>query len=179
MKTLRPAVTLALAFTLACGLAYPLLVTGLAQVSMPERASGRVVGAVGQPFTAPGFFHARPSATTPPYDATSSAGSNQGPTNPAFLDAVKQRVAQVRAENPAMTGPVPADLVTASASGLDPDVSVAGAKYQVARVASARGLDPAALEKLVDEHVEGRWLGIFGEPHVNVVRLNLALGPAR
>ena len=177
MKSFRAALVLLLFFTVLCGVVYPLVLTGLAQGLMPERANGRTVGAVGQVFTQPGAFHGRPSATTPPYDAEASSGSNLGPANPAFLDAVRQRVAALRAENPGQEGPVPADLVTASGSGLDPDISVAGAKYQVARVAKARGLPPSAVEKLVDEHTEGRWLGLFGEPHVNVVRLNLALGP--
>ncbi|MEW5738536.1 MAG: potassium-transporting ATPase subunit KdpC [Myxococcota bacterium] len=177
MKSLRAALVLLLFFTVLCGLVYPLVMTGLAQVVMPEQANGRTVGAVGQVFTQPGYFHGRPSATTPPYNAEASTGTNHGPTNPAFLDAVKQRVEAVRAENPGKEGPVPVDLVTASGSGLDPHLSVAGAKYQVARVAKARGLSESEVEQQVDAHTEGRWLGLFGEPRVNVVRLNLALGP--
>ncbi|GMU63205.1 MAG: potassium-transporting ATPase KdpC subunit [Myxococcaceae bacterium] len=177
MKSLRPGVVLLLFFTVLCGLVYPLLITGLGQLLVPEQASARTIGAVGQLFTHPGYFHGRPSGTTPPYNAEASSGVNHGPTNPAFLDAVRQRVATVRAQNPGQDGAVPADLVTASGSGLDPHLSVAGAKYQVARVARARGRSAAEVNRLVDANTEGRWLGIFGEPRVNVVRLNVALGP--
>ena len=171
----RPAIVLTLVFTALTGLAYPLAMTGLAQLAFPSQANGRGLGSVGQAFTRPDLFQGRPSATTPPYNAESSTGSNLGPTNPAFLDAVKQRVAEVRAANPQQPGLVPADLVTTSGSGLDPHLSVGAARYQIPRIAAASGKSLAELETLVETHTEGRWLGIFGEPRVNVVALNAAL----
>lgn len=175
MRRLRPAIVLALTFTALCGLAYPLAMTALAQAAMPARANALARGAVGQRFSGAAFFWARPSATSKPYDAEASSASNLGPTNPAFLAAVKERVAALRAAHPDQRGPVPADLVTASASGLDPDISVAAARYQAARVASARGVGQSEILALIDEHTQPRWLGVFGEPRVNVVRLNAAL----
>jgi potassium-transporting ATPase KdpC subunit len=172
---IRASVVFLAAFTALTGLAYPLAMTGLAQVLFPVQANGGRLGAVGQLFTKPELFHGRPSATTPPYNAEASTGSNQSPTNPAFLDAVRQRVEALRAENPDQPGLVPADLVTASGSGLDPDVSVMAAVWQIPRVAKARGLSQERLLALVEQETQGRFLGLFGERHVNVVGLNLAL----
>jgi len=172
---IRASLVFVAGFTALTGLAYPLAMTAAAQLLFPRQANAASPGAVGQRFTKPTLFHGRPSATTPPYNAESSTGSNLGPTNPAFLDAVAQRVAAIKAENPAATQPVPAELVTASGSGLDPDISVAGALWQIPRVAAATGLGPEALVALVERQTEGRFLGLFGERHVNVVRLNLAL----
>jgi K+-transporting ATPase ATPase C chain len=172
---LRPALTLLLFFTLFTGVLYPLAMTAVGQGLLPLDASAQRPGAVGQAFTGDEWFQGRPSALALPSDARNSGGSNLGPTNPAFLDAVRARVALVRQHNPSQHGLVPADLVTASGSGLDPHLSPAGAHYQVARVAQARGLNPARLDALVDTQTEGRWLGLFGEPRVNVVRLNRLL----
>jgi potassium-transporting ATPase KdpC subunit len=182
---LRPAAILLAVFTVLTGLLYPLAVTALAQVFFPRQANGsllwqsdRVVGSalIGQPFDDPGYFWGRPSVTTPfAYNAAASAGSNLGPSNPALEAAVKARIEALRVADPANTQPVPVDLVTASASGLDPDVSVAAALYQVPRVARARGLESDAVRRLVEQHVEGRQFGLFGEPRLNVLQLNLAL----
>jgi K+-transporting ATPase ATPase C chain len=180
---LKPALLALTAFTVLTGLVYPLAVTGLAQVAFPAEANGslierdgRVVGSelVGQPFAAPGRFWSRPSATAPAYHAGASAGSNLGPTNPALGDRVAATVAALRAAHG--DGPVPADLATASASGLDPHLSPAAARYQIVRVARETGLPSSEIERLVGEHTEGRQLGFLGEPRVNVLRLNLALG---
>jgi potassium-transporting ATPase KdpC subunit len=190
MRTLRPALVLLLFFTLLTGVVYPLAVTGIARLVFPRQAEGslivrdgRVVGSrlVGQAFTAPRHFWGRPSATTVPYDAAASSGSNLGPLNPALRAAVATRIAALRAADPEARGPVPVDLVTASASGLDPHISPAAAEYQVARVARARGLAPAEVRALVRRHTEGRTFGLLGEPRVNVLELNLALdgGAAR
>ncbi len=184
MRELRPAILIFLVLTVLTGLIYPLVVTGIAQAVFPRQANGslivkggRVVGSalIGQPFAGPRYFWGRPSATSPfPYDAANSSGSNLGPTNPDLMKRVKADVDRIRAAHPGK-GPVPVDLVTASASGLDPHLSPAAAFYQVERIAAARGLAPAAVRQLVERHVEGRWLGLIGEPRVNVLELNLDL----
>lgn len=192
-KYLRPAVVLTLILTIVTGFLYPGLVTGIAQLIFPYQANGSLVKAsngtvigsdlIGQYWTKPEYFHGRPSVTvnpatgTPePYAADNSSASNSGPTNAAFIQTVQQRVAELKKENPnAPPGPVPVDLVTASGSGLDPDISIAGAMYQVPRIAAARGLSQHLVTKLVTDHETGRFLGIFGEPYVNVLDLNLAL----
>jgi K+-transporting ATPase ATPase C chain len=189
LKDLRPAVVSFLLLTLLTGIAYPLVVTGISQGLMPVQANGSLIikdgkpvgsGLIGQSFSDPKYFWSRPSATGPtPYNAAASSGSNQGPTNPALLDAVKARVQALRDADPGNQQPVPVDLVTASASGLDPHISPAAAEYQLARVARVRNLDPDAVRKLVAEHTEGRQFGIFGEPRVNVLELNLALDALR
>lgn len=188
MKILRNALGLFLALTLLTGVAYPLLVTAVAAVTMPGRASGsvitqsgRAVGSAlfGQPFSDPEYFWSRPSATGPqPYNGASSSGSNLSPTNPALLDAIQARVQALRDADPGNTAPVPVDLVTASGSGLDPHISPAAALYQVPRVARARGMTDEQLRALVAAHTEGRTFGILGEPRVNVLALNLALQSA-
>ncbi len=182
---LRPALTLFVALSLVTGLAYPLAVTGIAQLLFANAANGslvlrdgRPVGSslIGQSFSDPGHFWSRPSATSPrPYDAANSGGSNLAPTAPALVDAVKSRLQALRAADPGNTAPVPVDLVTASASGLDPHISLAAADYQVPRVARVRGLPAARVQALVDAHTEGRRFGFLGEPRVNVLALNLAL----
>jgi K+-transporting ATPase ATPase C chain len=174
-----------LLLTLVTGVAYPLLVTGIAQVVFPSQAQGslivmdgKVVGSrlIGQPFDDPKYFWSRPSATSPFADnAGSSSGSNLSPTNPDLVKAVQGRVDALRAADPGNTAPVPVDLVTASGSGLDPHISPAAALYQVSRVARVRKVDPAAVRQLVERHTEGRSLGFLGEPRVNVLALNLAL----
>jgi K+-transporting ATPase ATPase C chain len=189
LKEIRPAVVSFLLLTLLTGIAYPLVVTGISQGLMPVQANGSLIikdgkpvgsGLIGQSFSDPKYFWSRPSATGPtPYNAAASSGSNQGPTNPALLDAVKARVQALRDADPGNQQPVPVDLVTASASGLDPHISPAAAEYQLARVARVRNLDPDAVRKLVAEHTEGRQFGIFGEPRVNVLELNLALDALR
>jgi potassium-transporting ATPase KdpC subunit len=182
---LRTAVRLTVVLTVLTGLVDPLVVTGAAHVLFPWQATGSVVvrrgkpvgsALIGQAFTDPGYFWGRPSATAPfPYNAAASAGSNLGPTNPVLADAMKRRVARLRAADPGNAAPVPVDLVTASASGLDPDISPAAALYQVPRIAAARHLDRATVRRLVERHVTPRQLGILGEPRVNVLLLNLAL----
>jgi len=182
---IRPALTLFAILSLLTGLAYPLLVTGIAQVAFPHQANGsliqrdgRLVGSdlLGQAFTDPNWFWGRPSATGPyPNNAAASGGSNLGPLNPTLKATVAARVQALRAADPGNRAPVPVDLVTASASGLDPHISPTAAAYQVSRVARARGLEPDALRALVATHTEPRQLGILGEPRVNVLRLNLAL----
>jgi potassium-transporting ATPase KdpC subunit len=184
LARLRAAAVMLLALTLITGVAYPLLVAAVAQAAFPRQANGsliesggKVVGSslIGQAFDDPKYFWSRPSATTPPYNASSSTGSNLGPTNPALTEAVKARVDALRAADPDATGPVPVDLVTTSASGLDPDISPAGALFQVPRVAKARGIDEAELHRLVEAHIESRLFGLIGERHVNVLQLNMAL----
>ena len=185
MNHLRPALVSLVLFTLITGVVYPLVVTLIAQTIFPSQANGslivvegEVVGSrlIGQPFDDPKYFWGRASATSPfPYNAGASSGSNLGPTNPALTKAVQERVDAVRAADPGNTAPVPVDLVTASASGLDPHISPAAALYQVRRVAKARKLDEAAVRRLVEQHTEGRQLGFLGEPRVNVLALNLSL----
>jgi len=185
LSQLRPALMVLLLLTLVTGVAYPLLVTGIAQVVFPSQAQGslivmdgKVVGSrlIGQPFDDPKYFWSRPSATSPFADnAGSSSGSNLSPTNPDLVKAVQGRVDALRAADPGNTAPVPVDLVTASGSGLDPHISPAAALYQVSRVARVRKVDPAAVRQLVERHTEGRSLGFLGEPRVNVLALNLAL----
>jgi potassium-transporting ATPase KdpC subunit len=186
MKTLlRPAVSLFVLLTAVTGIAYPLVVTGLAKVTFPEAAEGslivqdgKAVGSrlIGQNFSDPKYFWGRPSATSPqPYNASASGGSNQGPLNPALVDAVKGRIEALKAADPDNKLPIPADLVNASASGLDPHISPEAAAYQVARVANHRHLPPADLKALVSQHTEDRQWGVFGEPRVNVLQLNIAL----
>lgn len=186
MKNLiRPAVMLFLMATLVTGLIYPLAVTGVAQIIFPQQAAGslikrgnEVVGSelIGQSFSGPTYFWSRPSATGPvPYNAAASVGSNLGPTNPALVDAVKGRVETLRAAHLSQKGSIPTDLVTTSASGLDPDISPAAAYYQVERVAAARGMDEATVRSLVEHSIAGPQWGLFGDPRVNVLQLNLAL----
>jgi K+-transporting ATPase ATPase C chain len=185
MSQLRPALVMTALFTVLTGLVYPAVSTGIAQLLFPHQANGslivrdgQVVGSelIGQPFSDPGYFWSRLSATGPtPYNGASSTGSNLGPTNPALAEAVKARVEALRAADPAQSGPVPVDLVTASGSGLDPHISPAAARYQVNRVAQARGRGPDEIQALVDRHTKGRVLGLIGEPRVNVLLLNLAL----
>jgi K+-transporting ATPase ATPase C chain len=182
---LRPALMSLLLLTLVTGVAYPLLVTGIAQTLFPNRANGslvvkdgKVVGSalIGQVFDDPKYFWGRPSATSPyGYNAGASSGSNLSPTNPGLIKAVQDRVDALRSADPDNEAPVPVDLVTASGSGLDPHISPAAALYQVPRVARARKLAPEAVRALVDQHTEGRQLGFLGEPRVNVLALNLAL----
>lgn len=183
---LRPALSLFVVLTVVTGVAYPLLVTGIAQTAFADQANGSllvkdgksIVGSalIGQNFSDPGHFWGRPSATGPqPYNGAASSGSNQGPLNPALVDAVKGRIDALKAADPGNRRPIPVDLVTASASGLDPHISPAAADYQIERIARVRKLDPAALKALVSQHTEGRQLGVFGEARVNVLKLNLAL----
>lgn len=185
MSELRPALIVFALLTVLTGIAYPLVVTGIGQAAFHSRANGsiiesggRAVGSrlLGQPFSSPKYFWSRPSATGPaPYNGAVSSGSNQGPLNPALETAVKERIAALRAADPGNTAPVPVDLVTASGSGLDPHISPAAAEYQVARVARQRGASPDAVRQLVQQATEGRTFGIFGEPRVNVLELNLSL----
>lgn len=185
---LRPALALFGALTLVCGIAYPLLVTGIAQAAFPEQAGGslvkqgdRVVGSrlIGQHFGSPRYFWGRPSATAPmPNNGGGSSGSNQGPLNPALLDAARARLAALRAADPDNRAPVPVELVTASASGLDPEISLAGARWQAGRVARARGLAPGEVHALIERHAEGGMAGLSGPARVNVLALNLALDAA-
>jgi K+-transporting ATPase ATPase C chain len=182
---LRPALTTLLLFTVVTGIAYPLAVTGIAQLVFPSQANGSllvrdgtVVGSalIGQPFDAPKYFWGRPSATSPfAYNAGASSGSNLSPTNSGLVAAVQSRVEALHAVDPGNTAPVPVDLVTASGSGLDPHISPAAALYQVPRVARERKLSEDAIRAIVEQHTEGRFLGLLGEPRVNVLALNLAL----
>lgn len=191
-KYLRPAIMITVIFTIVTGFLYPGIVTGLAQVIFPDQANGslltvngKVVGSelIGQYWTSPQYFHGRPSATLDPqtgkpapYAADNSSASNAGPTNASYIQTEQQRVAALRKENPdAPAGPVPVDLVTASGSGLDPDISLAGAYYQVPRIAKARGLTRDQVTQIVNDHIQGRFLWLFGEPSVNVLDVNLAL----
>ena len=185
---LRPLLVVFTVLTALTGLAYPLLVTGIAKAVFPQQAAGslverngQVVGStlIGQNFSDLKFFWGRPSATSPqPYNASNSGGSNLGPLNPALVDAVKGRIEALRAADPGNTAVVPVDLVTTSASGLDPDISLAAARYQAPRVARLRGRPLAEVQALIDAQVQGRLFGFIGEPRVNVLQLNLALGTA-
>jgi K+-transporting ATPase ATPase C chain len=182
LSMLRAALVVIVLFTVATGLIYPLFVTGAAQLLFPRQANGslivrggRVLGSqlIGQPFSDPRYFWGRPSATAPfAYNAASSNGSNLGPTNPALFQAVRARVQALRAVDPDNHAPVPVDLVTSSASGLDPHISPAAAYYQARRVARVRGLDESAVNALIRTHTADRWLGLLGEPRVNVLELN-------
>lgn len=182
---IRPAVVLFLVLTALTGIAYPLVVTGIGQTVFPHRAEGSLIikngkpvgsSLIGQQFSDPKYLWGRPSATSPaPYNASGSGGSNLGPLNPALTDAVKARIEALRAADPGNTAPVPVDLVTASGSGLDPHLSVAGARYQATRIAKARQLPLQAVQQLIAKYTEGQLFGLLGEPRVNVLLLNLAL----
>jgi K+-transporting ATPase ATPase C chain len=184
-KLIRSAVVMLLLMTVITGVAYPLVVTGVAQVLFPSQANGSLIAKdgkpigstlIGQSFDDPKYFWGRPSATSPqPNNAASSSGSNLGPTNPALTDAVKQRIDALHAADPGNAAPVPVDLVTASGSGLDPEISPAAAAYQVGRVAKARGLSESQVQAMVSMATTGRQFGMLGEPRVNVLKLNLAL----
>ena len=182
---LRPALAIFGALTLICGVLYPLAVTGIGSAVFPKQAAGSIVevdgkavgsALIGQSFTSPRYFWGRPSATAPmANNAAGSGGSNQGPLNPALTEAVKARIDALKAADPGNTAPVPVDLVTASASGLDPDISLAAARYQVRRIAAARGIDTEHVRVLIEREARGSSFGFFGEPRVNVLALNLAL----
>lgn len=182
---IRPAIVSLILLSLLTGVAYPAAVTAIAKICFPVKAKGSVIvrngipigsELIGQSFTDAKYFWPRPSATSPvPYAAQSGSGSNLAPSNPALVDAVKQRVAALRASDPSNDQPVPVDLVTTSASGLDPQISVAAAEYQVSRVARARSISPDSVRLLISQLTENATLGCLGEPRVNVVSLNLAL----
>ena len=189
LQTTLQSIRALIVFTVITGVAYPLLVTGAVQVLFRDKANGslivkdgKVLGSalIGQPFSDPKYFWSRGSGTSPlPYNGASSSGSNQGPTNPALKEAVEGRVKALRDAGADASKPVPADLATASGSGLDPHISPAAAEYQVERIAKARKIDAAKVRDLVGKHTEGRQLGILGEPRVNVLQLNLALDALR
>ena len=186
---LRRVLGVFLLLSLVTGVGYPLLVTGVAQLALADEANGSLIergGApvgsslLGQPFSSPGYFWSRPSATGPqPYNGSASTGTNQAATNPALREAVTARVQELRSADPGNGAPVPIDLVTASGSGLDPQISPAAAEFQVARVARARSLPPDVVRALVEQYTQGRTFGILGEPRVNVLALNLALDASR
>jgi K+-transporting ATPase ATPase C chain len=189
MRLIRPAVSLLVLMTVLLGIVYPLVITGIAKVAFSRQAegslihqNGKLIGSqlIGQSFSEPKYFWGRPSATTPqPYNGLASTGSNLGPLNPALLDAVKANAKALHDADPENRQLIPVELVTASASGLDPDISPAAAQYQAARVARARNLAPASVETLIKTHLRGRLLGLFGEPRINVLELNLALDQLR
>lgn len=184
-SVLRPAFVLFAVLTFICGVLYPFVVTGIGQIFFAEKASGSLVLRDGQPvgsvligqsFSSPEYFWGRPSATSPmPNNAASSGGSNLGPTNPAQIDAVKERIDALKIADPGNTAWLPVDLVTASASGLDPEISLAAAYYQAVRIARARKLSPEEVRSMIDENSQPQYFGFFGEPRVNVLALNLAL----
>jgi len=184
-SVLRPAITLLILLTAITGVGYPLVVTGVAKVLFPGQAAGSLIvkdgkplgsHLIGQPFSDPKYFWSRPSATSPqPYNGLASSGSNLGPLNPALTDAVKARIGALKAADPTNRAPIPADLVTASGSGLDPDISPAAAYYQADRIARIRRLSADRVRALIFAHTRGRLLGVIGEPRVNVLELNLAL----
>lgn len=188
-NTLRPALTLLVLLSAITGIVYPVVVSGVARLMFPEQAAGSLIvqdgkpvgsALIGQNFSSPKYFWGRPSATGPqPYNASASSGSNQGPLNPALADAVKARAEALKAADPDNKLPVPADLVLASGSGLDPHISPEAAAYQLERVARARQLPAAQVQQLVEQHTEGRQWGLFGEPRVHVLRLNMALDALR
>lgn len=186
VKHLKPAIMLLVIFTVLTGVVYPAVVTALAQLIFPNQANGslmtdnssKTAGSrlIGQPFNSPSYFWGRPSATGPfPYNAGASSGSNLGPTNPALVDAIKVRIEALKTADPDNKAPIPVDLITASGSGLDPHISPAAADYQINRVAKARHLSQEKLRALVETNTESRQWGVFGEPRVNVLSLNLAL----
>src|SRR5438876_12051147 len=182
---LLPSLRMLIVMSVVTGVVYPLVVTGIAQVAFPAAANGSLISVngkamgsslIGQPFDDPNYFWSRPSATSPqPYNAMASSGSNQGPLNPALADAVTGRIKALRDADPVNRAPVPVDLVTASGSGLDPDISVAAAEYQAHRVAKARGMTEDKVHALVADNTTGRTFSVLGEPRVNVLKLNLAL----
>jgi K+-transporting ATPase ATPase C chain len=189
VRLIRPAVSLLVLMTILLGIVYPLVITGVAKVAFPRQADGsliytdgKLIGStlIGQSFSDPKYFWGRPSATSPqPYNGLASSGSNLGPLNPALLDAVKANVKALHDADPDNRRPIPVDLVTASASGLDPDISPAAAHYQAARVARARNLALAPVETLIKTHERGRLFGLIGERRINVLELNLALDQMR
>ena len=189
MRLVRPALSLLVVMMALLGIVYPLVITGIARVAFPRQAAGsliqrdgKLIGStlIGQSFADPKYFWGRPSATTPqPYNGTASTGSNLGPLNPALIDAVKANAKALRDADPDNQQRIPVELVTASASGLDPEISPAAAHYQAGRVARARGMSPAQVEALIAAHQQGRLLGFIGEPRINVLDLNLALDAVR
>ena len=186
LKQVYPAIAMTVVLTVLLGIIYPLVVTGLAQAMFPAKAGGslirkdgKIIGSslIGQPFTGPGYFHSRPSAAGAGYDGTASGGTNLGPTNQKLMDNVKAAAEALREEN--SNSPIPIDLVTTSASGLDPHITPAAAEFQLPRVAKERGINPEEVRRMVREHTEGRQLGLLGEPRVNVLELNLVLDGVR